>query len=123
MRCPECGQKECCGASLAFELDTMTAERDDHDMWLRHMVEDYRLDADENTNSRRVAINHKIHEFRAECGKLRQHAEALEDAARAYQELNVCYRMTKRPPEKLFKRLDKANKALDAYRAEYPRTD
>ena len=58
-----------------------------------------------------------INKQQVEIDKLRQHVEALEDAARAYQELNVCYRMTKRPPDKLFKRLDKANKALDAYRA------
>lgn len=34
-------------------------------------------------------------------------------AAKAYQGLSVCYRLGKRPSEKLFKRLEKAKKALE----------
>lgn len=33
-------------------------------------------------------------------------------AARAYQELSVCYRLNKRPTEKLFDRLETANFAI-----------
>ena len=37
----------------------------------------------------------------------------LLEAAKAYQELGVCYRLGKSPSEKLFKRLEKANKLLE----------
>jgi hypothetical protein len=33
-------------------------------------------------------------------------------AAKAYQELSICYRIGKRPTEKLFEQLEKANKYL-----------
>ena len=36
----------------------------------------------------------------------------LKDAAIAYQNLSICYRIGKQPTEKLFKALDKANKIL-----------
>lgn len=39
------------------------------------------------------------------------------DAARAYRELTVCYRVGKRPTEKLFAALRKADALLDAIRA------
>ena len=39
--------------------------------------------------------------------------EAIE-AAKAYRELTICYRVGKRPSEKLFARLEKANTLLDA---------
>ncbi len=38
--------------------------------------------------------------------------ERLRDAALAYKELATCYRIGKRPTEKLFDRLDKADAAL-----------
>ena len=36
------------------------------------------------------------------------------EAAKAYRELTICYRVGKRPSEKLFARLEKANTLLDA---------
>jgi len=37
----------------------------------------------------------------------------LRDAAKAYQELSICYRLSKRPNEALFTRLEKARKLLE----------
>ena len=37
----------------------------------------------------------------------------LIDAAIAYRELNICYRLGKKPTEKLFKKLNKAGKILE----------
>lgn len=39
----------------------------------------------------------------------------LYEAAKAYQDLCVCYRVGKPPTEKLFTRLDKAREAIEAY--------
>lgn len=38
--------------------------------------------------------------------------DALLEAAKAYQELAICYRIGKRPTEKLFSRLEKAKTAI-----------
>jgi hypothetical protein len=46
------------------------------------------------------------------CEELRVELTGLRAAALAYQDLAVCYRLGKRPTEKLFKRLDKAKAAL-----------
>jgi hypothetical protein len=39
--------------------------------------------------------------------------EQMTDAAKAYRELAMCYRIGKRPTEKLFDRLAKADELLD----------
>jgi hypothetical protein len=44
---------------------------------------------------------------------LRADNQRMREAALAFQELTVCYRINKRPSEKLFKRLDQARAALD----------
>ena len=43
---------------------------------------------------------------------LRAQSDELLAAAKAYQELSVCYRLNKRPTEKLFDRLETANFAI-----------
>jgi hypothetical protein len=43
--------------------------------------------------------------------------DRLFDAARAFDELAICYRIGKRPTEKLFKRLAKARETLNALEA------
>jgi hypothetical protein len=49
---------------------------------------------------------------RKQLNALRAENKRLRDAALAFQELTVCYRINKRPSEKLFKRLEKARAAL-----------
>jgi len=44
--------------------------------------------------------------------KVAAHRDRLRDAALAYQELATCYRIGKRPTEKLFERLRRAHAAL-----------
>lgn len=44
--------------------------------------------------------------------------KALAEAAKAFEELNVCYRLNKRPSEKLFDRLERAREALRLYESE-----
>ena len=45
--------------------------------------------------------------------ELEAEVERLREAAKAYQDLSVCYRLGKRPTEKLFTRLVKAKEALE----------
>ena len=47
-----------------------------------------------------------------------EHADGLKKAALAYQELSVCYRINKRPTERLFDRLEKAGDLLATIEAE-----
>jgi len=49
--------------------------------------------------------------FRAEDAEHQR--DELAAAAKAYQTLGVCYRLGKQPSEALFKKLDKANAALN----------
>lgn len=51
--------------------------------------------------------------IRKECAD--REAQLL-DAAKAFQELATCYRIGKRPSEKLFARLEKANAAIEGVR-------
>ena len=44
--------------------------------------------------------------------ELKAENKKLLAAARAYQDLSVCYRIGKRPTEKLFSQLDRANALL-----------
>ncbi|HPB67202.1 MAG TPA: hypothetical protein PLW80_11590 [Spirochaetales bacterium] len=47
-----------------------------------------------------------------EIAALKAQRDELLAAAKAYQELSVCYRLNKRPTEKLFDRLETANFAI-----------
>ena len=48
----------------------------------------------------------------SELSALRAQRDELLAAAKAYQELSVCYRLNKRPTEKFFDRLETANFAI-----------
>lgn len=50
----------------------------DHERWLREMCEDYKLPCDDNTQSRRVAINTLIHNMRS---TIEAHADVAEKRA------------------------------------------
>ena len=51
-------------------------------------------------------------EKEAELKALKAENKKLLAAARAYRDLSVCYRIGKRPTEKLFSQLEKANALL-----------
>jgi len=51
-------------------------------------------------------------EKEAELKAVKAENKKLLSAARAYQDLSVCYRIGKRPTEKLFSQLEKANALL-----------
>lgn len=46
--------------------------------------------------------------------QLEEQNKQMFEAAKSFQELNICYRLGKRPSEKLFNKLEKANKFIDS---------
>ena len=61
----------------------MTRESDDA-RWLREMVTDYRLDADNTVASRRIAINELIHSQRETIARLEERITSFELGKRMY---------------------------------------
>lgn len=51
-----------------------------------------------------------------EIGELLRAKKELLGAAKAFQELNACYRLGKQPSEALFNRLEKGRKAIEKYK-------
>lgn len=52
-------------------------------------------------------------QLRRENAELRRQRDALRDAAKAYQDLSACYRIGKRPTEKLFAALEVGKRAIE----------
>jgi hypothetical protein len=52
--------------SLESQLSAAEAEIVDHERWLTEMVQDYRIEHDDNVGSKRKAINRMIHGLRSQ---------------------------------------------------------
>ena len=58
------------------------------------------------------SLNNEVELFRGHWEDAEERCDELQKRNEALEELLVCYRLQKRPPEKLFNKLDKTKQAL-----------
>lgn len=67
------------------QLTQARREAEDHDRWLREMLADYRIEFDDHTVGRRLALNQFIHDLRAELEAANQAAVGMRTALKSNQ--------------------------------------